>query len=188
VNVNEPTNAGRAEAAPVEREARKAANALRERDPRHSFKGEAAKDDQSAALEVLKSAGVSLDHPDLGVIVDAYRGSAQFWELQRVGRRRELVAAQAVIQAFHGEDATTAMGDELLLAAKAVVAAAEPLVAKPGRPVDLGIDLALQFARSRHWDWKVCAASVFLLGATRLQYKFIKKSFGDRHRRNKSRA
>jgi hypothetical protein len=71
----------------------------------------------------------------------------------------------------------------LFLAAENVIAAAKDHP-KPGRPVEERIDAVLQYGRSIGWDWKVCAAAVFVSGAWTLGYEFAKKSFGDWNRRN----
>ena len=56
---------------------------------------------------------------------------------------------------------------------------------KRGRPVE-GIQKTLDVARTAFdWDWKVCAAAVFVTGAWRLDYAFAVKSFRDSNRRNK---
>ena len=64
-----------------------------------------------------------------------------------------------------------------------------PVKGRPGRPVAVEIDDTAQLGKSMYgWNWKACAAAVFLSGASQLKYKFIKKSFQDWHRRSKSRA
>lgn len=56
---------------------------------------------------------------------------------------------------------------------------------KRGRPVE-SIQKTLDVARTAFgWDWKVCAAAVFVTGAWRLDYAFAVKSFRDSNRRNR---
>jgi hypothetical protein len=59
---------------------------------------------------------------------------------------------------------------------------------KRGRPVE-SIQVTLDVARTVFgWDWKACAAAVFVTGAWRLDYAFAVKSFRDSDRRNRRRG
>ena len=68
--------------------------------------------------------------------------------------------------------------------------------ARPGRPVALDIKQTILIAEDKYgWNWKVCAAAVFVTdaavsvpGAKPPKYEFIRKAFGDWVRRNKHRA
>ena len=133
---------------------------------------------------------------DIHVLADAYLETPQFMARLRAAEAAELRAARAAIKELEGVDVSsaepsskrkllpgTSAGHALFLAAESVIAAAKDHP-KPGRPVEERIDTALQYGRSIGWDWKVCAAAVFVSGAWTLGYVFAKKSFRDWNRRN----
>ena len=133
---------------------------------------------EKPALGILASAGVSREHADIGVIADGYRDMGKLWERLRAERRAAL-SALAIFREAGFEEAESKLGNDLLAATRALVAVDIGDSPGSGRPHDVGIDTALQFAHSRGWDWEVCAAAVFLHGADKRSYAAIKKSFRD---------
>jgi hypothetical protein len=166
-------------------------------------KADKSRDDRAAALAVLASVGVTPDDDGafppwshIHVLADAYRDTPQFMARLRAAEMAELRAARAAIKELECVDVSsaemsskrellpgTSAGHALFLAAEGVIAAAKDHP-KPGRPVEERIDTVLQYGRSIGWDWKVCAAAVFVSGAWTLGYSFAKKSFRDWNRRN----
>ena len=166
-------------------------------------KADKPRDDRVAALAVLASVGVTPDDDGvfplwshLHVLADAYLETPQFMARLRAAEAAELRAARAAIKELEGVDVSsaepsskrkllpgTSEGHALFLAAERVIAAAKDHP-KPGRPVEERIDTVLQYGRSIGWDWKVCAAALFVSGAWTLGYAFAKKSFRDWNRRN----
>jgi hypothetical protein len=175
----------------------------RKREPRQPKTERPKKDDRSAALAVLASVGVTPDDDgvfppwsQIHVLADAYLETPQFMARLRAAEVAELRAARAAIRELEGVGVSsaepsskrkllpgTSAGHALFVAAERVIAAAKDHP-KPGRPVEQQIDTVLQYGRSLGWDWKVCAAALFVSGAWTLGYAFAKKSFRDWNRRN----
>jgi hypothetical protein len=156
----------------------------------------AKKDDRSAALAVLASVGATPDCEGVRVISDLYLETLQFLASLRAAEAAELRAARAAIRELEAVDVSsadpnckrkllpgTSRGHALFLAAEQVIGAAKDHP-RPGRPVEERIDAVLQYGRSIDWDWRVCAAALFVSGAWTLGYAFAKKSFRDWKSRN----